>query len=244
MLAEFGLSRDGVLLKPEIAGDYRSYDMMEPLDTPLDYEAVFGIRKGEEHGVFPADIQSLVEDVLTIEDDETFIESVEEVVDTESVLVWMAANSVLQNADHVKKNHYMYRDPEGDVRWRHLPWDFELTLGHHWSEENEALEETVYVGTGIYEGQCPGYCNRMMSRLWEVPAYQEMFFSQIGYLLDHTFRSEFIADRIDNALCLGTMDILADPNKRASNEEYLARVNEIRDFVVGQREALADELSE
>lgn len=243
LLAEFGLSRDGVLLKPELEGDYRSFDMMEPLDSPLDYEAVFGIRKGEQHGVFPADIQSLVEDVLTIEDNEAFVQSAEEVVDTESVLVWMAANSVVQNADHIKKNHYIYRDPDGDVRWRYLPWDFELTLGHHWSEENETLEEFIYVGTGIYEGKCPGYCNRMMSRLWDVPAYEEMYFSQIQYLLDHTFRSDFFAERIDNALCLGTMDILADPNKRANNEEYISRVDEIRDFVVDQREALADELS-
>lgn len=244
LLAEFGLNRDGVLLKPELSGDYRSFDMMEPLDSSLDYEAVFGIRKGEEHGVFPDDIQSLVEDVLTTDDDEAFVQSVEQVVDTESFLVWMAANSVLQNADHIKKNHYMYRDPVGDVRWRHLPWDFELTLGHHWSEENETLEEDIYVGTGIFEGQCPGYCNRMMSRVWDVAEYQARYYSQIQHLLDNTFRSDFFAERIDNALCLGTMDILADTNKRASNDEYLGRVDEIRDFIVDQREALADEIAE
>ncbi len=238
LLAEHGLSRNGVLLKPEAPSEYRGEDMMAPLPNEEAYEAVYNIKKGREHGQSPADIIHLVEEVLPIVDNEQFKQAVEQVVDTESYLVYLATNAIIQNGDHVKKNHYIYRDPEGDQRWRFLPWDFELTFGHLWSEENETLEEEIFIGAGIYEGMCPGYCNRMMTRFWETPAYEQVFLDQISYMLERVFTVAFIRARMDNLVCRATPDILADTNKRASNAEYLERVEEIIDFVEGQRDEL------
>ena len=49
---------------------------------------------------------------------------------------------------------------------------------------------------------------------------------------------------MDNALCRMQPDLLADPLKRAKNQELLSRVQEVRDFVVGRRTWLTTWLSE
>ncbi len=148
----------------------------------------------------------------------------------------MAVMAVIQNHDHIKKNYYLYRDPESpDDRWVVFPWGLELTFGHLWSEENGVLDEAIITDASLDEGICPGFCNHLMTRLYDIPEYQDRFCELVEHVLSTTFNREFIDGRIDNLLCRAAPDLMADGRKRADNSEYLSRVDEIRNFVDGRR---------
>jgi hypothetical protein len=80
-----------------------------------------------------------------------------------------------------------------------------------------------------------GFQNELMTRILRIPSYRAEFMAFVRHIAADAFTDEFVNGRIDNVLCRATPDILADTNKRATNEEYLSRVEEIRRFVRERR---------
>ena len=205
---------------------------LTPVDTLETYQCIYDQKKGE---IAYDDLIDLIETTLQLPDDE-FARVIDTVIDVNEYLVYMAAMSVIQNQDHIKKNYYLYRDPDAeDDRWIVFPWDMELTFGHLWSEENDVLEEAIVTDAALEDGICPGFCNHLMTRLHEVDEYRDRYYELIDYIVETTFTSEFIDARIDNVLCRAAPDVVADPLKRADPSEYLSRVDEIRYFVEERR---------
>jgi hypothetical protein len=50
-------------------------------------------------------------------------------LDMPQVLNYLALRSLIQDADDVRKNFFVYQDSRGDRRWRILPWDKDWTFG-------------------------------------------------------------------------------------------------------------------
>lgn len=180
------------------------------------------------------DLIELIEVVLTLDDD-TFAEVIPNVVKVDDYLVYAAAMAVIQNQDHIRKNYYLYRNRLGaDDRWVVLPWDLDLTLGHLWTEENDILDEQIFTDASLYVGKrVPehDYYNQLMDRLLRIPEYDARFREYVDHIAAQVYDSDFIYERIDNVLCRATPELLADRDKRASNAEYLDRVDEIYDFI-------------
>lgn len=212
---------------------------LTPLPTLAIYQAVYDQKSGE---AFHADLIALIEDLLDLPY-EQFIEKVEDEMDVDWCLRYLAIMAVLQNQDHVRKNYYLYRDTATTrySRWMIFPWDLDLAMGHLWTEENDVLDESIFTDASPYVGKrVPEHTfyNQLMTQLWTSPEYDKVFWKHIRAALQSTFTPEFIDDRIDAALCRGTPDILADKKKRAHNSEYMDRVQEVRDFVAARREFL------
>ncbi|HEY7120045.1 MAG TPA: CotH kinase family protein, partial [Tepidisphaeraceae bacterium] len=53
-------------------------------------------------------------------------------LDLPSFINYMAATTIINDSDHIQKNFLLYKDIDGDGRWRVLPWDKDLTFGKHW----------------------------------------------------------------------------------------------------------------
>ncbi|MBN1654165.1 MAG: CotH kinase family protein [Deltaproteobacteria bacterium] len=203
-----------------------------PLDSLETYQCVYDQKKGE---IEYDDLIELIEKTLQLPDSQ-FAEVIDQEVNVDEYLAYMAVMGVIQNQDHVKKNYYLYRDPEArDKRWIVIPWDLELTFGHLWTEENDVLDEGIFANEPAIVGLCPGFCNQLTSRIYEIPKYQQRFYEFIDHIVENSFTEEFVDQRIDNVICRATPDILADPHKRAHDDEYLDRVDEIREFVVKRR---------
>jgi spore coat protein CotH len=148
-------------------------------------------------------------------------------------LAYLAAMAIVGNADHIKKNYYMYRDPESaDDRWRFFPWDLELTFGHLSTEDNDVLDEDIFVDMSP---EFTDFRNRLIEKIFYHPRFLVRYYGILDWILEQTFDRGFIAPRIEHAVCLGTPDILADSVKRADNDEYLERVAELHDYVDGRR---------
>jgi spore coat protein H len=148
-------------------------------------------------------------------------------------LVYLATMAVIQNTDHIKKNYFLYRDPDAaDDRWIIIPWDLDVSFGHLWTEEHDVWDETMFFDEPV---EFTNYRNHLIEKLLIQPPFLVRYYDFVDHILDTTFTPEFINGRIENALCRGTPDIIADEKKRAENTEYLDRVQELRDFVDKRR---------
>ncbi len=213
---------------------------LTPLLGMAEYVGVYDHKKGD---LDYEDLIELIEETLTLPDRE-FVQVINQAVDVSSVLVYMAVMAVMQNQDHIKKNYYLYRNHFAeDDRWVVIPWDLDLTLGHLWTEENDILDETIFVDGSPYSGSWQGhdFFNRLLHRLWTIPELDARFWEYVDHIVEHVFTAEFIDARIDNVLCRAAPDIVADGRKRASLDEYLSRVDEIRSFVAARRMYLLSE---
>ena len=232
-LARRGLHNGGSLYEadpPEkcrtIGGD------LAPVDSLETYRCIYQQHKG---GTAHTDLIDLISVTLMLPQ-EKFATEIWKKVNVTQYVLWMAAMAVIQNHDHIKKNYYLYRNPMArDSRWIVIPWDLDLTFGHLWTEEKGLVDERIFTDGSLYFGRCPGFCNRLMDRLWRTPEIDRLFNQFVERLTHHTFTREFIDSRIRNAVCRATPDLLADRNKRASNAEYLGRVDELRSFVDKRR---------
>lgn len=211
---------------------------LTPVDSMEIYQCIYDQKKGDTEY---DDLIALIETSLQLPDDE-FEQVIDTVIDVDEYLVYMAAMSVIQNQDHIKKNYYLFRDPDAeDDRWIVFPWDMELTFGHLWSEENDVLEEAIVVDGALDAGVCPGFCNHLMTRLYNVDEYRTRYYEFIDLIVETTFTSDFIDERIDNVLCRAAPDVVADSLKRAELSEYLSLVDEIRYFVEERRAFILEE---
>ena len=204
---------------------------LTPVSDPSLYPRIYDHKAGY---INYTDLIDLIEGTLTSKD-ASFESEISSKVKVNNVLVYLALLAVIQNQDHIKKNYYLYRDPEAlDERWMFFPWDLDLSMGHLWSEQFDVLDERIITDASIYVGEKTefgSFYNPLFYRLWDVPEYKETYLRFINTLLERVFTIEFINSRIENVLCRGAPDIAGDNHKRASNAEYLARVEELRTFV-------------
>jgi spore coat protein H len=201
---------------------------MTPLVDMDEYRCVYSQQKGDEDY---GDLTDFIENTLTLSPWD-FQAVINDVVRVNDILVYFAVMAAIQNQDHIKKNYYLFRDPElEDDRWIIFPWDLDLTLGHLWTYEADTLDETIFTDMPLDFGVCPGYCNVLFSRLLEINPYRDRLFEMADRIAATVLTPEFVDERIDNLLCRAKPDILADSKKRATNEEFPGRVEELRRFI-------------
>ncbi len=216
---------------------------LTPLESETDYYRTYQWHAGP--GAW-TDLIQLIETTLALPQ-KSFEAVIADEVQLDSYLRYLAAMAVLQNHEHIRKNYYLYRDPEANADgWMALPWDLDLTQGHLWSELDDVLDERITTDADLFVGEFAperfGYFNQLAERVLKTPVLRERFLQFIAQLLDGAFTEEFYEGRIGYALCLLEPDLLADQEKRASNEEYLERVDEIRFFVRERRAYITAEL--
>ena len=84
--------------------------------------------------------------------------------------------------------------------------------------------------------------NGLLHRVLSDPELAATYESYLLHLSDTVFHADFVQDRIDGMLCRTKPELLADSHKRASNEEYLGRVDELLDFVEARRAFVFEQL--
>jgi len=114
-----GLSRKGSLYEADPDTEWwNPGGNLTPLNSMEAYKGTYDQKKGETDF---EDFIFLIENVLQAPD-EIFVGALEDAVNVHDLLVYMAAMAVIQNHEHIKKNYYMYRDPEdANPRWFTIP---------------------------------------------------------------------------------------------------------------------------
>jgi hypothetical protein len=101
-------------------------------------------------------------------------------VNIPEVITYIAATSIMNDRDHLHKNHYLYRDTEGNGEWQVLPWDKDLTFGRNY---HGVCHDIVARENTYFEGSWPGN-NRLIGAIWNTPMFQEMYLRRLRTLMD------------------------------------------------------------
>ncbi len=233
-LRAHGMNIEGSLYEADPANRELPPGNLEPLQ-PDDYPLVYQQHLGPPDY---SDLLALIEGTLQLPPGD-FEATLPGELAVDDYLIYLATMAVLQNYDHMRKNYYLYRGPARREGWQVLPWDLELTFGHLWSEENDVLEERIvtdgdpFIGTGSSV-----LFNQMVDRVLAIPELRQRFLTLARRVAATTATPAWIEARLDHAVCLAMPELIADPRRRATTEEYLGRVREIVDFVAARRVVL------
>ncbi|MBZ0233530.1 MAG: CotH kinase family protein [Deltaproteobacteria bacterium] len=236
-----GMSANGSMYEADPPREAAPGDLtpLPPEQYPITYQLRAGANGYD-------DLRRLVEEVLRRPPGD-FEATLTDEIEVDDVLVYLAALAVIQNHDHVRKNYYLHRDPASPVGWRFLPWDLDLSFGHLYTEEDDVQDERIFVDGDPFVGQLDdgetGPFNQLIDRLLDLPELRARFLAMARRLATSVASDERIDEHLTWATCRAGMDLLTDDRKRATNAEYLGRLDEIRAFT-SDRRAFLDALAE
>lgn len=179
---------DGLLVKPSTFGAFRYFG-----DNWNKYEAAYFPKTDPT----PEQKQRLMDFARLIHraDDDEFEAKIEEFLDMEEFLSFLAMNVVLSNLDSFlggSQNYYAYLEPSSN-QIQLLPWDLDISfgafemLGTPHSRRNLSIDRPQ---TGYGN-------NRLIERVLATPAYRRDYRVRIEQLMDTTFDQDKVAARID-----------------------------------------------
>lgn len=118
--------------------------------------------------------------------------------DIPSIVNYLAATSLMHDNDHLHKNHYLYRDTNGDGEWRFLPWDKDLTFGRNYTIAGNVLNDTIWADLDPYGHPLFGdRYHRKVDNIWNViidafyasPELQKMTLRRLRSLMDEQLQA-------------------------------------------------------
>ncbi|MGB1930601.1 MAG: CotH kinase family protein, partial [Mariniblastus sp.] len=128
-------------------------------------------------------------------DNEEFNSRIEEYIDLDNFLSFLAVNAMLSNLDSFlggSQNYYAYLSPESN-KILFIPWDLDHSFG--------ALE---IIGTpesrlehSINQPQVGVDKNRLIERILEIPEFKQAYLTRVEQLLDSVFEQQKLLDQVD-----------------------------------------------
>jgi len=126
-------------------------------------------------------------------------------VDVFSVINYLAATSLIHNADHLGKNHYIYQDTEGTGKWSFIPWDLDLTFGKNgantpntevYQAASTNQSSNDYPNAHPFFGDSdhtrfnnPVLWNRLIDAVLDTPEFKEMYLRRLRTVMDEVLQS-------------------------------------------------------
>ena len=231
---------DGLLLKPSTFGAFRYFE--EGWER---YERAY-VPKTDATPEQQQHVMDFAKLVHTA-DDETFADQVEQFLDVDQFLQFLALNALLSNLDSFlggSQNYYAYLEPEsGQVQM--IPWDMDHSLGAFMllgtPEDRRNLS--------INHPQI-GEDHKVISRLLNIPAYQKRYREHIEQQMKTSFSEKKLLNRIDELAAVLRPEITKEGEDRLKRfEASLAETASmwsphlIKQFVRGRHEAVRAQLS-
>jgi hypothetical protein len=107
-------------------------------------------------------------------------------LDLPQVVNYLAARSIIQDADDLRKNFYMYLDTRGDQRWRLLPWDKDFTFGVR--GDGGIFLPHPFFGDEEHKKQNANQWNILYDVLFEEPVTQRIYLRRLRTLIDEVLQ--------------------------------------------------------
>jgi spore coat protein CotH len=156
-------------------------------------------------------------EVLNNEPDETFPEEIEEVLDVDQVLRYLAVSVTLVHLDNyiaMGHNYYLY---EIDGKFTIIPWDLNMCFGtfNYGLDRNQIINYYIDEPTGGAMAERP-----LVNRLLSYQPYLKTYQGYLKELLDGPFSPARMNSRIDELAALIRPYIEADELKFFSTEQF------------------------
>lgn len=107
-------------------------------------------------------------------------------LDLPQVINYLAARSIIQDADDLRKNFYMYFDSRGDQRWRLFPWDKDFTFGV--VGDGGTFLPHPFFGDEEHKKQNANQWNILYDVIFEEPVTQRIYIRRLRTLMDEVLQ--------------------------------------------------------
>jgi len=198
-MARYGYDRDGDLYK---------FVQRSNLN-PVFFDTITGIEKKTGSD----DIDSVIDLVagLNLGTSAARRQWVIDNLDLPQITNYLAARSIIQDADDLRKNFYMYFDVRGDCRWRMLPWDKDYTFGVL-GDGGTHLPHPFF-GDEEHKKQNADQWNILYDVLFEETVTQRIYLRRLRTLMDEVLQptSVPVNNRILENLALDTIGPASPP---------------------------------
>lgn len=209
-------------------------DLIYTDDDESSYSAIF------DNSVFDStstDRQRVIEALRALSEGE----DLEQYINVDEMLRYIAANAVLVNLDSyfgtMEHNYYLY---EEDGQLSILPWDYNLSFAGFQSGSAESAVnfpiDTPASGVSMED-------RPLISQLLAVPEYQEQYHAYLQEILDEYFNSGLFLSTIrtiDNRI---SPYIQNDPTAFYTYEEYQAGVEALKEFGLLRAQSIEGQLN-
>ncbi len=187
-------------------------------------ENTFSQKNGKDTS--KTDLTQLINALNTLNNANT--DALEELFNVDSALMMLAANGVLANYDSYNgqfiHNYYLYSD---DGYFTCLPWDLNMSIGSFGGASSTDFD--------IYEPVLNASVEDLplIDKLLSIDKYKEMYLSYIQTLLGLL---EDFEERVDTLDQLIREEVLNDPTKLISFDDYLVAITYDPDYIIPESE--------
>ncbi|MEJ6644718.1 MAG: lamin tail domain-containing protein [Akkermansiaceae bacterium] len=108
-------------------------------------------------------------------------------LDLPQVINYLASRSIIQDADDLRKNFYMYFEAQGDCRWRIFPWDKDYTFGV--VGDGGTFLPHPFFGDEEHKKQNANQWNILYDVIFEEPVTQRIYLRRLRTLMDELLQS-------------------------------------------------------
>lgn len=239
-LANHGVEKGGAIYKPvwcimDVQGDGSPGAYVGPFDKKT--------RSAEPYD----DLAQLIWDLNNVWQPGNCATEFKAAFDEDRFLKYMVANSLVSDGDQLGKNYVLYHEDVLSDQWMVIPWDYDLTWGHHYTSQFGLFCEPMFYDTpldmGGYQSTYAGWrgVNNLLDRYVYDPMLFSEFKSQLGLDMETYFKPQEMLARIDQYYGLVAEDAHAD-SQRWIFGTYEERVQELRDYVTQRRSFLTAQL--
>ena len=151
-------------------------------------------------------------------------------LDLPQIVNYLAARSIIQDADDLRKNFYMYFDARGDSRWRMLPWDKDYTFGVR-GDGGTHLPHPFF-GDEEHKKQNANQWNILYDVIFEEEVTQRIYLRRLRTLMDDVLQPTSVPtnDRILENLALDTIGPASPP--------LSSNINSVNSYLNSRRNVL------
>ncbi len=153
---------------------------------------------------------------------------IEEYIDVDATLSYLAASTVVVNMDsyfsNMKHNYYLY---EKGGKLTMLPWDYNLAfggfqMGSAGTAVNLAIDTPV---SGVEMSERP-----MLAKLLEVEEYKEKYHEYLEQIVNEYFNSGYFEKTVDSVNALISEYVRNDATAFYTHEQYTEAVAMLKEF--------------
>ncbi len=156
-------------------------------------------------------------DVINNEPDETFPEEIEQVLDVDEALRYLAVSTLIGHLDNylgIGHNYYLY---EIDGRFVIIPWDLNMAFGTF----NCGIDREGIINFYIDEPTCGAISERpLVARLLSYQPYLDVYHGYLESLLNGPFALDRMESRIDELADFVRPYVQADKLKFYSTKDF------------------------
>ncbi len=149
-----------------------------------------------------------------------------DVLDVPRVISYLVGCWLIHENDHLHKNHFLYRDSDGDGEWQFIPWDKDLTWGRNYNPSGGVLNDRITYNHPQYSHVLFGdsahrtsdnFWNRLINRIYQSPRLREMYVRRLRTVCDDLLQEpgtpaadRYLEDLVNEAYALMAADVALD----------------------------------